>query len=80
MPRKSKSQLPESFEEFSKQMQQSPSDMSTPDVRPIGGMEETVWAGVAMWRCPRCRDTAWSATEANLHTCKQPKTADETDD
>lgn len=43
--------------------------------RAMGGMEETKWAGVSMWKCPRCRGTTFNASDAKIHTCKMPRFA-----
>lgn len=50
-----------------------------PVVKPMGGMEETTWSGLPMWRCPRCRGTTFKPDEAKVHTCKEVKFADEAD-
>lgn len=50
-----------------------------PDVRSIGGMVETAWAGRKMWRCPRCRATTFTEPDSRTHTCKEVRYADEDD-
>lgn len=50
------------------------------ETKSLGGMEETRWSGVPMWRCPRCRGTTFDRGEADIHICKTPKFATEADE
>lgn len=85
--------LPEKFEDFAKRMEKpkrrsapakKPADMPEPKKaarsdKTIGGMEEKLWSGIPMWRCPRCHSTTFDAATARVHTCKEVRFADETD-
>lgn len=87
------SPLPEKFEDFEARMkEEKPKRRSTPvkktvdmqapkkaGTKTIGGMEEKLWSGVPMWRCPRCHSTTFDAATARVHTCKEVRFADETD-
>jgi hypothetical protein len=70
--------LPERFEDLAAKV--APPPPPKEDVRPMGGMEKTKWAGVDMWRCPKCHATVWNEADARVHTCKRPKFADEAEE
>ncbi len=69
--------LPARFEDLAAKVAPPPPKSN---VRPMGGMVKTKWAGVDMWSCPACHATAWSEADARVHTCKQPKFAHEAEE
>lgn len=74
------SPLPEKFEVFAESMKApaEPTKEETPvETGPVLPMEETTWSGLPMWRCKKCGATTFDRVEAETHTCKRTKWADE---
>lgn len=58
---------------------EKPRRPSIADVKGIGGMEATSWAGIPMWRCPKCHGTTFDEAQSLVHQCKAIRYADEAD-
>lgn len=72
--------LPEKFDDFAQAMTAPETAMPAPKVKPMGGMVETTWSGLQMWRCPRCRSTTFREADSKVHVCKTPRGVDQADE